>query len=153
MAVAGLVFLFYSGVGPIGVKNHLAPFLPTHPVIKTGGETAIGPVSAAPWGSASILPISYTYLKLMGDDGLREATEVALLNANYLMKRLQEHYEILYTNEHGCCAHEFIIDCRVFNACGIEAIDIAKRLHVCFLLLCRITAFILPPCRFLLLVL
>lgn len=118
------------GMGPIGVKAHLAPFLPTHPVIGTGGEQGIGPVSAAPWGSASILPISWSYLRMMGDEGLRKATEVALLNANYLMKRLEDHYEVLYTNKNGFCAHEFIIDCRPFGKHGIEAIDIAKRLHV-----------------------
>ncbi|KAI8818901.1 glycine cleavage system P-protein-domain-containing protein [Fimicolochytrium jonesii] len=118
------------GMGPIGVKNHLAPFLPGHPVVKTSGELAIGPVSAAPWGSASILPISWAYLKMMGDDGVRKATQVALLNANYIMKRLEKHYKILFTNENGLCAHEFIIDCRPFlESAHIEAIDIAKRLH------------------------
>jgi len=117
------------GVGPIGVKSHLAPFLPSHSVVPTGGATPIGPVSAAPWGSASILPISWAYLKMMGDDGLREATQVALLSANYLMKKLAPHYEILYTNGNGMCAHEFIIDCRVFAPAGIETIDVAKRLH------------------------
>ena len=125
------------GMGPIGVKAHLAPFLPGHPIIATGGDHGIGPISAAPWGSASILPISWAYLKMMGDEGLRKATEVALLNANYLMKRLAGHYDILYTNKKGFCAHEFIIDCRPFGAkANIEAIDIAKRLHVsCDLLL------------------
>ncbi|RKO84899.1 glycine cleavage system P-protein-domain-containing protein [Blyttiomyces helicus] len=118
------------GMGPIGVKAHLAPFLPGHPVVKTSGELAIGPVSAAPWGSASILPISWAYLKMMGDDGLRRATEVALLNANYMLRRLEKHYKILYTNSNGFCAHEFIIDCRPFKeSAGIEGIDIAKRLH------------------------
>ena len=117
-------------MGPIGVKSHLAPFLPTHPVVAVGGESPIGPISAAPWGSASILPISWAYLKLMGDDSLRKATQVALLNANYMMFRLKDHYDILYTNEKGMCAHEFIIDCRPFGeTSGIEAIDIAKRLH------------------------
>ncbi|KAJ3308898.1 glycine decarboxylase subunit P [Boothiomyces sp. JEL0838] len=118
------------GMGPIGVKSHLGPFLPGNPVITSGGEKAIGPISAAPWGSASILPISWAYLKLMGDDGLRKATQLALLNANYMMYRLKDHYKVLYTNGHGKCAHEFIIDCRPFQATsGIEAIDIAKRLH------------------------
>jgi glycine dehydrogenase len=111
-------------------KSHLAPFLPGHPVIKTGGEFAIGPVSAAPWGSASILPISWAYIKMMGDEGLRYATEMAILNANYMAKRLEGHYKILFTNENGMCAHEFIVDARPFGAsAGIEAIDIAKRLH------------------------
>ncbi|KAI9101980.1 glycine cleavage system P-protein-domain-containing protein [Phlyctochytrium arcticum] len=118
------------GMGPIGVKSHLAPFLPGHPVVKTSGELAIGPVSAAPWGSASILPISWAYLKMMGDEGVRDATKVALLNANYMLKRLEKHYEILYVNNNGRCAHEFIIDCRPFDASAhIQAIDIAKRLH------------------------
>ena len=120
------------GMGPIGVKPHLGPFLPSHPVIKTGGgETGIGPIAAAPWGSASILPITWAYLKMMGDEGLRKATQVALLNANYMLRRLEKHYDILFTNKNGFCAHEFIIDCRPFGAtANIEAIDIAKRLHV-----------------------
>ncbi|KAJ3174385.1 glycine decarboxylase subunit P [Geranomyces variabilis] len=118
------------GMGPIGVKTHLAPFLPGHPVVKTSGELAIGPVSAAPWGSASILPISWAYLKMMGDEGVAHATKIALLNANYIMKRLEKHYKILYTNNHGLCAHEFIIDCRPFDASAhVQGIDIAKRLH------------------------
>ncbi|KAI8921627.1 glycine cleavage system P-protein-domain-containing protein [Entophlyctis helioformis] len=118
------------GMGPIGVKSHLGPFLPSHPVVATNGPAAMGPVSAAPWGSASILPISWAYLKMMGDDGLRKATEVALLNANYMLKRLEKHYTILFTNKNGLCAHEFIIDCRPFDATShIQAIDIAKRLH------------------------
>jgi glycine dehydrogenase len=117
------------GMGPIGVKAHLAPFLPTHPVISTGGEQGIGPVSAAPWGSASILPISWSYLRMMGDEGLRKATEVALLNANYLMKRLEDHYEVLYTNKNGFCAHEFIIDLNELKKkTGITEEDVAKRL-------------------------
>ncbi|KAI8853529.1 pyridoxal phosphate-dependent transferase [Chytridium lagenaria] len=114
----------------IGADGHLAPFLPSHPVVPMGGEKSIGSVSAAPWGSASILPISWAYLKLMGDDGLRKATEVALLNANYMKKRLEGHYEILFTNKNGMCAHEFILDTRPFSAsANVEAIDIAKRLH------------------------
>ncbi|KNC97467.1 glycine dehydrogenase [Spizellomyces punctatus DAOM BR117] len=118
------------GMGPIGVKSHLAPFLPGHPVVKTSGELAIGPVSAAPWGSASILPISWAYLKMMGDEGVKQATKVALLNANYMLKRLEKHYKVLYTNDNGLCAHEFIIDCRPFDGSAhIQAIDIAKRLH------------------------
>jgi len=118
------------GVGPIGVKRHLAPFLPGHPLIATGGEKAIAPVSGAPWGSASILPISWAYIKMMGGSGLTYATKITLLNANYLLARLKNHYEILYTNDHGRCAHEFILDTRKFkNTAGVEAIDIAKRLQ------------------------
>ncbi|KAJ3351802.1 hypothetical protein HDU83_008704 [Entophlyctis luteolus] len=119
------------GMGPIGVKAHLAKYLPTHPVVPTlaAGE-GTSPVSAAPWGSASILPISWAYLKLMGDEGLRQATQVAILNANYMLKRLSGEYKILFTDKNGLCAHEFIIDARVFAAgSGVEAIDIAKRLH------------------------
>ncbi|KAJ3243197.1 hypothetical protein HDU78_000731 [Chytriomyces hyalinus] len=118
------------GMGPIGVKTHLAKFLPNHPVVPTSGPDGIGPVSAAPWGSASILPISWAYLKMMGDDGLRKATQVALLSANYMLKRLSGEYEILFTDSNGLCAHEFILDTRVFGATSkVEAIDIAKRLH------------------------
>lgn len=118
------------GVGPIGVKAHLAPFLPGHPLVRTGGDKAIAPVSAAPWGSASILPISWAYIKMMGGRGLTEATKATLLNANYLLSRLRPHYKILYTNVQGRCAHEFIVDVRPFKAsAGIEAIDVAKRLQ------------------------
>lgn len=109
----------------------MSPFLPGHVVIPTGGSTAIGAVSAAPFGSGSILPISWTYLKMMGDEGLAKATKVALLNANYMMKRLEGHFEILYTNKNGLCAHEFIVDCSQFDEmAGIQAVDIAKRLLV-----------------------
>ncbi len=118
------------GVGPIGVKEHLAPYLPGHPLIPTGGRKAIEPVSAAPWGSASILPISWAYIKMMGARGLTHATKITLLNANYLQSRLKPHYKILYTNNAGRCAHEFILDARPFReSAGIEAIDIAKRLQ------------------------
>ncbi|KAA6412405.1 MAG: glycine dehydrogenase [Lasallia pustulata] len=118
------------GVGPIGVKSHLATFLPGHPLVPTGGPQAIHPVSAAPWGSASILPISWAYVKMMGGRGLTHATKITLLNANYLLSRLKPHYPILYTNAAGRCAHEFILDVRGFKAsAGIEAIDIAKRLQ------------------------
>jgi glycine dehydrogenase len=118
------------GVGPIGVKGHLAPFLPGHPLIATGGNKGIAPVSGAPWGSASILPISWSYVKMMGGRGLTHATKITLLNANYLMSRLRSHYPILYTNANGRCAHEFILDVRGFKeTSGIEAIDIAKRLQ------------------------
>ena len=118
------------GVGPIGVKSHLAPFLPGHPLIKTGGKQAIAPVSGAPWGSASILPISWAYIKMMGGQGLTHATKITLLNANYILSRLKPHYPILYTNTAGRCAHEFILDVRKFKeTAGIEAIDVAKRLQ------------------------
>jgi glycine dehydrogenase len=118
------------GVGPIGVKSHLAPYLPGHPLVKTGGDKAIPPISGAPWGSASILPISWAYIKMMGGLGLTHATKVTLLNANYILSRLKPHYEILYTNENGRCAHEFILDARPFiSSAGIQAIDIAKRLQ------------------------
>lgn len=118
------------GVGPIGVKEHLTPFLPGHLRGEVGGEKAIQPVSGAPWGSASILPISWAYIKLMGPVGLTQATKITLLNANYILARLKPHYPILYTNENGRCAHEFILDVRGFkDTAGIEAIDIAKRLQ------------------------
>ena len=118
------------GVGPIGVKSHLAPFLPGHPLVKTGGEKSIAPVSGAPWGSASILPISWAYIKMMGGRGLTHATKITLLNANYILSRLKPHYPILYTNTAGRCAHEFILDIRPFHdSAGIEAIDVAKRLQ------------------------
>lgn len=124
------------GVGPIGVKSHLAPFLPGHPLIPNvnpydkENNKAIYPVSAAPWGSASILPISWAYIKMMGGRGLTHATKITLLNANYILSRLKPHYKILYTNSRGRCAHEFILDARPFEAtAGIMAIDIAKRLQ------------------------
>ncbi|HEX6900018.1 MAG TPA: aminomethyl-transferring glycine dehydrogenase [Thermoanaerobaculia bacterium] len=117
------------GMGPICVAEHLAPFLPGHPVIHTGGDRAIGPVSAAPWGSASILPISWAYIALMGSSGLTLATEVAILNANYMAARLREHYPVLYTGQRGHVAHEFILDLRPFKTtAGVEAEDVAKRL-------------------------
>ena len=119
------------GVGPIAVAEHLAPYLPGHPLVDMGiGEKASHPVSAAPWGSASILPISWAYIKLMGGDGLTRATELTLLNANYMLSRLKPHFPILYTNTNGRCAHEFILDVRGFkDSAGIEAIDVAKRLQ------------------------
>lgn len=117
------------GVGPIGVARHLVPFLPGHPVVKVGGSQAIGPVSAAPYGSPSILPISWVYIALMGRDGLTKATQVAILNANYMAKRLEKHYPILYRGDSGLVAHEFILDLREFKeSAGIEAMDVAKRL-------------------------
>lgn len=117
------------GMGPIGVAKHLTPFLSGHSVIKTGGEKGISAISAAPFGSASILTISYAYLRMMGADGLTEATKHAILNANYIKDRLADHYPILYTGKTGRSAHEFIIDLRPFKqSAGIEAVDLAKRL-------------------------
>ncbi|KAJ9688164.1 hypothetical protein PVL29_014074 [Vitis rotundifolia] len=123
------------GMGPIGVKKHLAPFLPAHPVVPTGGipssENAqpLGTISAAPWGSALILPISYTYIAMMGSKGLTEASKIAILKANYMAKRLEDHYPILFRGINGTVAHEFIIDLRGFkNTAGIEPEDVAKRL-------------------------
>lgn len=118
------------GIGPIGVKSHLAPFLPGHPLVQTGGSKSIAPVSGAPWGSASLLPISWAYIKMMGSRGLTHATKITLLNANYILSRLKPHYPILYTNAAGRCAHEFILDVRKFKeSAGVEAIDVAKRLQ------------------------
>lgn len=118
------------GVGPIGVAEHLKPFLPSHPVIPMGGkETAFGTVAGAPWGSASILPISWMYCVMMGSQGLRAATETAILNANYMASRLASHYKVLYTGKSGTCAHEFILDLRDFKAsAGVTEADVAKRL-------------------------
>jgi len=116
------------GVGPIAVAKHLAPFLPSHPVVATGGERGLGPVAAAPWGSAGILCISWMYIRMMGAAGLRRATQVAILNANYMAKRLESHYPIVYTGTGGRVAHEFILDGRGFKKAGIEVEDIAKRL-------------------------
>ena len=117
------------GMGPICVKSQLAPFLPTHKVVKTGGENPIHAVSAAPYGSASILLISYAYIKMLGAIGLKKSTQYAILNANYMKARLEADYKILYTGINGTCAHEFIVDLRPFKASiGIEAEDVAKRL-------------------------
>ena len=117
------------GMGPICVKSQLAPFLPTHKVVKTGGENPIHAVSAAPYGSASILLISYAYIKMLGAIGLKKSTQYAILNANYMKARLEGDYKILYTGINGTCAHEFIVDLRPFKASvGIEAEDVAKRL-------------------------
>ncbi|MGY0641675.1 MAG: aminomethyl-transferring glycine dehydrogenase [Paraglaciecola chathamensis] len=119
------------GMGPIGVKSHLAPFLPNHKVIDTGNTSAgNGAVSAAPWGSASILPISYMYIKMMGSAGLKKATEVAILNANYVANKLDGHYNVLYRGRNGRVAHECIIDLRpIKEASGVTEVDIAKRLN------------------------
>jgi glycine dehydrogenase len=116
------------GMGPIGVARHLAPYLPGHPLIRTGGEKAIHAVSAAPWGSASILLISYGYIRMLGATGATEATRFAILNANYLKARLEPHYPVLYARENGRVAHELIFDLRGFKAAGIEEMDVAKRL-------------------------
>jgi glycine dehydrogenase len=117
------------GMGPIGVAKHLAPFLPGHALVKTGGAQAIGAVSAAPWGSASILPISAMYVLMMGGEGLTHATRVAILNANYLAKRLEPHFPVLYRGAHGTVAHECIVDPRALKAAsGVDVEDIAKRL-------------------------
>jgi glycine dehydrogenase len=118
------------GVGPIGVKAHLVPYLPGHSLVAgVGGDQAIGAVSAAPWGSASILPISWMYIAMMGGEGLKRATEVAILNANYIAKRLEGHYDILYTGQNGRVAHECIVDVRPFKqSANVGVEDIAKRL-------------------------
>jgi glycine dehydrogenase len=117
------------GMGPICVAAHLAPFLPGHPLVKTGGEKAIGPVSAAPWGSSSILPISWMYARMMGGEGLTYATQVAILNANYVAARLEGHFPVLYRGNNGRVAHECILDTRKLKqSAGIEVEDIAKRL-------------------------
>jgi glycine dehydrogenase len=117
------------GMGPIAAAAHLAPFLPGHPLRRVGGERAIAPISAAPWGSPSILPISWAYIAMMGAEGLTRATQVAILNANYMAERLRPHYDVLYTGENGRVAHEFILDLRPFKAsAGIEPEDVAKRL-------------------------
>ena len=116
------------GVGPICVAEHLAKFLPSHPIIKTGGEESINALSAAPWGSALACLISYGYIKMLGAKGLKRASEIAILNANYIKKRLEGAFEVLYTGTNERAAHELIIDCRPFKTQNIEVVDIAKRL-------------------------
>ena len=117
------------GVGPIGVAAHLTPFLPGHQIVKTGGAEAITAVSAAPYGSAMILPISYGYIKLLGADGLTLSTKIAVLNANYLKEKLKNYFPILYTGKKGHVAHEMILDCNHFSkTAGLTVVDIAKRL-------------------------
>jgi glycine dehydrogenase len=117
------------GMGPIGVAQHLVPFLPNHEIIKVSGKEGVHAISAAPYGSASILPISYAYIAMMGGEGLTNATKYAIFNANYIKARLEKAYEILYTGTNGRCAHEMIVDLRPFKAsAGIEAEDVAKRL-------------------------
>ncbi len=116
------------GMGPIAVAAHLAPYLPGHPVIAVGGPTAGPPVAAAPWGSASILLISYAYIRMLGAEGLTDASRYAILNANYLKARLEGHYDVLYARANGRVAHEMIFDLRAFKRAGIEEGDVAKRL-------------------------
>jgi glycine dehydrogenase len=117
------------GVGPICVVSHLAPFLPTHPLVKTGGNQATKTISAAPYGSASILLISYAYIKMLGTEGLRDSTKYAILNANYIKTKLENDFQILYVGENGRVAHELIIDFRsIKQSIGIEVEDVAKRL-------------------------
>ena len=116
------------GVGPICVAEQLVPFLPTNPVIETGGDQAITAISAAPWGSSLACLISYAYITMLGENGLKKSTQYAILNANYIKERLSGHFEVLYTGEKGRAAHEMIIDCRPFKEHGIEVTDIAKRL-------------------------
>ncbi len=117
------------GMGPIAVASHLAPFLPSHPIVKLGVETCVGAVGAAPWGSALILIISWAYIKMMGADGLRRATETAILNANYIAHKLESYFPVLYRGKNGWIAHEAIIDLRHFKeSAGITVEDVAKRL-------------------------
>lgn len=117
------------GMGPIGVAAHLAPFLPTHPLVKTGGAKGIKAVSAAPWGSSLILLISYGYCKMLGAEGVTNSTKMAILNANYIKECLKDHYATLYTGKNGRCAHEMILDCANFKKTAqVEVADIAKRL-------------------------
>ncbi len=115
-------------MGPICVAAHLAPYLPSHPVVKVGGEKGITAVSGTPWGSASILLISYGYIRMLGSIGCTLATKFAILNANYIKSRLEKKYSILYQGKLGRCAHEMIVDMREFKKYGIEVEDIAKRL-------------------------
>jgi glycine dehydrogenase len=117
------------GVGPIAVAGHLVEFLPTHPLVATGGVRGIPAVAGAPWGSALILTISHAYIRLMGAKGLTEATRIAILNANYIAAALKDHYNVLYTGKNGFVGHEMILDCRHFKQLAeITESDIAKRL-------------------------
>ena len=116
------------GMGPIAVAAHLAPYLPGHPMVRVGGARAIPAIAAAPWGSASILLVSHGYMRMLGGDGMRLATEVALLSANYLKAGLESHYDVLYTRANGRVAHELIFDLRAFKPHGITELDVAKRL-------------------------
>jgi glycine dehydrogenase len=138
------------GVGSIGVAAHLAPHLPGHVVVPTGGEgtrvvaKSTSAVSAAPFGSAAILPITWMYLKMMGADGLKKATQVAILNANYMSKRLDAHYPVLFRGTEGMCAHEFIIDMRQFLVHGVTEKDVCKRLQVPSSLVAVVLAILAP---------
>jgi glycine dehydrogenase len=122
------------GMGPIGVKAHLAPYLPDHPVIAgvnpaAGEKPTVGAIAAAPWSSASILPISWAYIAMMGGEGLKRATEIAILSANYVARRLAPHYPIVYVGKNGMVAHECIVDCRPLRqTSGVTVEDVAKRL-------------------------
>jgi glycine dehydrogenase len=117
------------GMGPIAVAAHLAPFLPGHAVVDQKSRETVGAVAESPWGSASILPISYAYIRMMGPDGLTEASKVAILNANYIAKRLEPHYPVLYRGANGTVAHECIVDTRIVKpTSGVDVEDIAKRL-------------------------
>ena len=116
------------GVGPICVAEHLKEFLPSNPLIKTGGDNSLDAISSSPWGSALVCLISYGYIRMLGKDGIRKSTEIAIVNANYLKTKLEKNYKILYSGENGRSAHEFIIDCREFKKYNIEVVDIAKRL-------------------------
>jgi glycine dehydrogenase len=116
------------GMGPIGVAAHLAPYLPGHAAVNVGGTQSIHAVSAAPWGSASILLISYAYIRMLGADGLTDATRVAILNANYVKARLEHHFPVLYARANGRVAHELIFDLRSFKSTGVDEMDVAKRL-------------------------
>jgi glycine dehydrogenase len=116
------------GMGPIAAAAHLAPYLPGHPVVAVGAPSAVPPVAAAPWGSASILLISYAYIRMLGAEGLTDASRYAILNANYIKARLEAHYDVLYARANGRVAHEMIFDLRAFKHAGIEEGDVAKRL-------------------------
>src|SRR6185436_16885716 len=119
------------GMGPIAVAAHLAPYLPGHPLVRTGGARAIHAVAAAPWSSASILLISYGYIKMLGGDGMTDATRYAILNANYIKSRLDAHFPVLYTRTNGRVAHEMIFDLRPLkqaSGAAIDETDVAKRL-------------------------
>jgi glycine dehydrogenase len=116
-------------MGPIAVASHLTPFLPGHPLVSTGGAQGIGAIAAAPYGSPNILPISWAFIQLMGSEGLTKATQVAILNANYMAKRLSKYYSVLFTGKNGMAAHEFILDLRPFKkSADVEVEDVAKRL-------------------------
>ncbi|MBT4882317.1 MAG: aminotransferase class V-fold PLP-dependent enzyme, partial [Flavobacteriales bacterium] len=115
------------GMGPIGVVEHLKPFLPNSPLVKMGGESGMS-ISSAPWGSALVLSISYAYIKMLGTAGLKQSTEIAILNANYIKEKLASNFDILYTGDSNRVAHEMIVDFRMFKKDGIEVVDVAKRL-------------------------